>query len=57
MNNSQEKKMREMAAELALDLKTPEDLSAFSKQLKKIMVEAALGAEMEYHLGYARNAI
>jgi transposase-like protein len=56
MNETQEKKMRELAAELAQDLKTPEDLSAFSKQLKKIMVEAALGAEMEYHLGYARNA-
>ena len=43
MNAKQEKKMRE----LARDIKTPEDLSSFSADLKKIVVEAALGAEME----------
>lgn len=55
MNKEQEKKMRELAKELAKDLKTPEDLSAFSAQLKKITVEAALGAEMEEHLGYQKH--
>lgn len=55
MNKEQEKKMRELAKELARDLKTPEDLSAFSAQLKKITVEAALGAEMEEHLGYPKH--
>ena len=49
MNND---KIKAMAAELAKDLKTPEDLSALSAQLKKIAVEAALNAEMEDHLGY-----
>ena len=42
-----------LAAELAKDLKTPEDLSALSAQLTKITVEAALKAEMETHLGDA----
>ncbi len=57
MNKIQEKKMRELAEEMAKDLKTPEDLSAFSAQLKKIMVEAALGAEMEEHLGYGLHSV
>lgn len=56
MNKEQMKKMRELAEEFAKDLKTPEDLSAFSAQLKKITVEAALGAEMEEHLGYSKHA-
>lgn len=56
MNKEQMKKMRELAEEFAKDLKTPEDLSAFSAQLKKIEVEAALGAEMEEHLGYSKHA-
>lgn len=56
MNKSQEKKMKELAAEMAKDVKTPKDLSAFSAQLKKIMVEAALGAEMAEHLGYERHS-
>ena len=51
-----QEKMKALAAELAKDLKTPEDLSAFSAQLKKMTVEAALGAEMEAHLGYAPHA-
>ena len=48
-------KMKALAAELAKGLKTPEDLSAFSAQLTKITVEAALNAEMDNHLGYARH--
>jgi transposase-like protein len=48
-------KMKALAAELAKDLKTPEDLSAFSAQLTKITVEAALNAEMDNHLGYSRH--
>ena len=51
MNNSQEKRMNEVATELAKDIKTGEDLSAFSAQLRKIIVEAALGAEMEKSSG------
>lgn len=48
-------KMKALAAELAKDLKTPEDLSVFSAQLTKISVEAALNAEMDSHLGYSRH--
>ncbi len=43
--------MKELVAELAKDIKTGEDLGAFSAQVRKITVEAALGAEMEEHLG------
>lgn len=50
-------KMKALATELAKDLKTPEDLSAFSAQLTKITVEAALNAELENHLGYAAHEI
>jgi len=45
-------KLQAMAAELAKDLKNPADLAALSAQLTKLMVEAALKAEMENHLGY-----
>jgi hypothetical protein len=41
--------MKELAAELAKGLKTPEDLSTFSAQLTKITIEAALNSEMERH--------
>lgn len=50
-------KIKALALELAKDLKTPEDLSAFSAQLTKITVEAALNAELEHHLGYAPHEI
>jgi len=51
-----EKEMRALAAQLAKNLKTEKDLSDFSRQLKKMTVEAALGAEMEDHLGYAKHS-
>ena len=56
MNEAQEKKMKELALEVARELKTPEDLSSFSTDLKKIVVEAALGAEMDNHLGYLQHS-
>ena len=52
MNKTQEQKLKELASELAKDIKTGEDLSSLSSQLVKLTVEAALGAEMENHLGY-----
>ena len=52
-----QEKIRALALELAKDVKTPEDLSALSAQLTKITVEAALGAEMEAHLGYSPHEI
>ena len=51
-----EKEMQALAEQLAKNIKTEKDLSDFSKQLKKMTVEAALGAEMEEHLGYAKHA-
>jgi len=51
-----EKEMRVLAGQLARNIKTEKDLSDFSRQLKKMTVEAALGAEMEDHLGYAKHS-
>jgi transposase-like protein len=56
MNKAQEKKLKELAGELAKDIKTGEDLSSLSARLMKLTVEAALGAEMEDHLGYSRHS-
>jgi transposase-like protein len=47
--------MRSLANELAKDLKTEKDVDELSSQLMKLAVEAALGAEMEAHLGYAKH--
>jgi putative transposase len=56
MNSRQVEKLKELAAELAKDIKTGEDLSSLSAKLVKLTVEAALGAEMENHLGYPRHS-
>jgi putative transposase len=56
MNRNQEEKLKLLASELAKDIKTGEDLSSLSAKLVKLTVEAALGAEMENHLGYPRHA-
>lgn len=50
-----QKKLQAFAQELAKDIKTPEDLSAFSAHLTKLTVEAALKGEMEHHLGYGKH--
>lgn len=56
MSNTMDKrKLQAMANELAKDVKTPEDLSTLSAFLTKLTVEAALKAEMDYHLGYEKN--
>ena len=57
MNKAQEKKLKKIAKEPAKDIKTGEDLSGLSSQLVKLTVEAALGAEMERHLGYPKHSI
>ena len=56
MNSKQEDKLKQLASELARDIKTGEDLSALSAHLVKLTVEAALGAEMEQHLGYPKHS-
>lgn len=43
------------AREVAKGLKTEEDLNEFSQMLTKVTVEAALNAELDDHLGYARH--
>lgn len=48
-----QQKLKAMAKELAKSIKTEKDLGDFSRQLLKLTVETALGAEMEEHLGYA----
>lgn len=48
-------KLKALAAELAKDIKTPEDMSTLSDQLTKLTVEAALNAEMADHLGYSKT--
>ncbi len=49
------KEMLAFAKEAAKSMKTEKDLSDFSRMLKKVTVEAALGAELDEHLGYDRN--
>lgn len=50
------KQLQALAHELAKDIKTAEDLSAFSAELTKMTVESALQAELEEHLGYSPHA-
>jgi len=47
--------MLAFAKKAAKSMKTEKDLSDFSRMLKKVTVEAALGAELDDHLGYDRN--
>ena len=53
--NINQDKLRSFAQELAKDVKTQADLADLSSTLLKMTVEAALGAEMEYHLGYPKH--
>lgn len=48
--------LRQITGELAKDIKTEADLNKILNQFVKMTVEAALGAEMEHHLGYAKSA-
>ena len=55
MSNLNQDQLQSIAKELAKTVKTQEDLSNLSSMLVKMTVEAALGAEMEHHLGFAKN--
>ena len=46
-------KLQALANKLAKDVKTPDDLSQLSAMFTKLMVEAALKSEMDFHLGDA----
>lgn len=56
MDEERKKKVMSLASELARDMRKPEEFEALSAQLKKMMVEAALEAEMEDHLGYEKHS-
>ena len=50
-----EKELTKMAKEFAKNIKTTDDLTSLTSMLTKQVIEAALGAEMEEHLGYSKN--
>ena len=49
------KELEAFAKQAAKSIKTESDLTDFRKMLTKVTVEAALNAELEEHLGYARH--
>ena len=49
------KDIEAFARQVAKGIKTPEDLNQFSQIVKKIIIEAALNAEMDDHLGYEQH--
>ncbi len=57
LNNTgiNQQKLRAFAGELAKDIHTQDDLADLSASLVKMTIEAALGAEMEHHLGYPKH--
>src|SRR3954451_3100615 len=57
MDITDEENLKAMAKKLAKNIKTGEDLSALSARLLKLTVEAALGAEMQEHLGYPPHSV
>lgn len=57
MSNLDTETLKNMATELAKSVKTQADLSELSGMLMKMTVEAALGAEMDEHLGYQKNQV
>ena len=46
-----QKELLAFSKEAAKSMKTEKDLSDFSRMLKKVTVEAALGTEFDVHLG------
>ena len=58
MSNTMNKdKMKAIAAELAKDIKTPDDLSQLSAMLTKLTVEAALKSEMNITLAMKKVSL
>jgi len=49
------KELEAFAKQAAKSIKTESDLTDFRKMLTKVTVEAALNAELDEHLGYARH--
>lgn len=55
MNNLDLSQLKDQINRLAKNLKSEKDLGDLTQQLVKMTVEAALGAELEEHLGYAKH--
>lgn len=49
------KDIKQLAQELATNIKTEKDLNEFSAMLKKLTIESALNAELREHLGFDKN--
>lgn len=49
------KELEAFGKEAAKNIKTPQDLTEFSQALKKVLVETALNAELDEHLGYDKH--
>lgn len=47
--------IEDFAREAAKGIKTEKDLSEFSQMLTKVVIETALNAELDEHLGYSRH--
>lgn len=47
--------LKHLAESLARQIKTEKDLGELTRLLRKTTIEAALGVELEDHLGYARH--
>jgi putative transposase len=54
-NNDLEQQLKAHAAELAKGIKSEADLNTLTQKLVKMTVEAALGAELDEHLGYPKH--
>ena len=50
-----EKRLREMVAELAKGIKTQEDLGKLTGFMNKLVIETALNEEMAQHLGHEKH--
>lgn len=55
MNDLDLNQLQDQIGRLAKNLKSEKDLSYLTQQLVKMTIEAALGAELEEHLGYAKH--
>lgn len=55
MNDLDLSQLQDQISRLAKNLKSEKDLGDLTQQLVKMTVEAALGAELEEHLGYAKH--
>lgn len=55
MKKADEDRLKALAADAAKDLKSEKDLGDLTQELVKTVVETALGAEMEAHLGYEKH--